>query len=388
MTWSIAHHSGGALIQLTSGFQEAIFHLPGITITFAALKVCQEFDQLDFKITASKDEALALLSGGVCDYVSESALADAQVGELFSIEENGEFHLESMVGTAWEHIDFGINSVDELLTPVFSQKETRQAFAMCIDRERLVNELFPGYSEVPHSYTHPSHPLYNPNTRQYNYDPQTAAAVLDSTGWVDGDRDAATPRTALGVPGVMDGTPLIITLLTTNEDEKIKAGELIKESLSNCGVQVEIRNLPVEEFYTSGPDGLVFGRKFSLTQFNWITALEPPCKLYTSNEIPGPYPKFEKGWGGANVSGYSNPEYDRLCSNANSTIPGMTEHANSHLAAQAIYSEEIPSLPLYLRPEWVIMRPDMCGFQADTSAGSSLRNIEDFNYGEGCRTVR
>jgi len=346
-----------------------------------------KFDHLIFRFTSSTDEVLALLSDGDYDYISKSALLDLDKVELFSLKENGEMHVETKVGTAWEHIDFGINSIDETITLFTSQKETRQALAMCIDRERFVTELFPGESEVCHSYVHPSHPLFNPNIRQYNFHPQTAAALLDSSGWVDGDGDASTPRKALGVPGVADDTPLIFTLLTTNEDEKIKAGELIKESISNCGVQVDISNLPVEEFYAPGPDGPVFGRKFSRTQLNWISSLQPACSLYKSSEIPGLYPESKMGWGGANVSGYSNPEYDRICSNANSSIPEMTAYPDSHFAVQEIFSEELPALPLYLRPEWVITRPEMCAVQVDPSALSSMRDIEDFECGEGCRTV-
>ena len=61
--------------------------------------------------------------------------------------------------------------------------------------------------------------------------------------------------------------------------------------------------------------------------------------------------------------GYSYPEFDRICSTANSTIPGMTEHANSHLAAQAVFSQDLPSLPLYLCQDWVITRSDLYGVE-------------------------
>ena len=88
------------------------------------------------------------------------------------------------------------------------------------------------------------------------------------------------------------------------------------------------------------------------------------------------------------MSGYSNPEFDRICSTTNSTIPGMTEHAVLHLASQAVFKQYLPSLPLYLRPGWVITRSDIDGVEGDPPAGNSLRDIEAFEDGEGCSPTR
>ena len=49
--------------------------------------------------------------------------------------------------------------------------------------------------------------------------------------------------------------------------------------------------------------------------------MEPACFLYTSEEIPGPYPQYPKGWGGANASGYSNLQFDLACRQALNSLP-------------------------------------------------------------------
>jgi len=256
---------------------------------------------------------------------------------------------------------------------------------MCINRGQMVEELFLGHSEVADSYVHPSHPLYNPAVRHYDFDPAAASALLDSLGWLDSDGDPNTPRLSLGVPEVLDGTPLTFTFLTTDEDEKVRAAEILKVSLSECGVQVEMSPIPSETLFAPGPDGPVFGRKFSLAQFNWETALQPPCYLYLTSEIPGSYPGHPKGWGGANASGYISPEFDAACNLALTSLVDSPEHRDAHYLAQAIFSEELPVIPLYLRPSWVVTRSDLCGVQVDASMRSSFWNIEEFDFGEGCK---
>jgi peptide/nickel transport system substrate-binding protein len=186
------------------------------------------------------------------------------------------------------------------------------------------------------------------------------------------------------VIGVPAGAVFELPVLTTDEAEKSQAAEIIRSSLAQCGIAVKIQTVAPEELFASGPDGLVFGRNFSAAQYGWVASLEPPCFLYTSSEIPGPYPEFPKGWGGANASGYSNPEFDQACQQSQATLPDDPEHRQAHDRAQAIFAEDLPALPLYLRVKLVAARPDICNVSVDPSAESALWNLEAFDYGDGC----
>jgi peptide/nickel transport system substrate-binding protein len=255
---------------------------------------------------------------------------------------------------------------------------------MCIDRQRMADELFFGQSQILDSYAPPTHPLVNPEARHYDFDPQAAAELLQSVGWLDLDNDPATPRLSQGVPGLPGGIPFEFTYLTTDEEEKQRAAQIVKDSLAQCGIQVNVATSDWNDLLAPGPDGPVFGRNFSMAQFGWVTALQPPCFLYTSTEIPGPYPEYPKGWGGANASGYSNPDFDGACQQAFTSLPDTPEHQEAHFRAQAIFAEELPAVPLYLRLKLVAMRPDMCNVVVDASAESALWNLEAFDYGENC----
>jgi len=350
---------------------------------FRAAEGLPHFEQLVFRFVSSPEEALEALLAGECDLADQTTGLEGSLPELTELEASGRLAL-SIEESAWEHLDFGVSSSDPARVQLFSSKEVRQAVAACIDRERLASELFQGRSSVPHTYLPSGHPLANSEARSYPYDPQAASAALEAAGWVDADANPATPRLAQGVAGVPDGTPFTVTLVTTDEPEKQAAAALIRDSLAQCGVQVEISAGAAAAQFAPGPDGPVFGRRFDLAQYAWPLGLESPCYLYTSAEIPGAFPEFPKGWGGANASGFSNAEYDRVCAQARAALPGAPEYESAHRQAQALFAEELPALPLYWRPSVVAYRPDLCGLQPGAFTSGALANLESLGLGPNC----
>jgi peptide/nickel transport system substrate-binding protein len=346
------------------------------------------FDELIYKFLSPDEDIIALIENGDCDIIDNSLINDDEIPDLLDAEKTGSLKVNIHPGLAWEHLDFGIVSYSNDPYPpfsLFSLKETRQAMATCIDRQRMVDELTYGISEVPDVYLPSSHPLHNADIKQYRFEPQTASAIFDSIGWRDIDNDPATPRVAVGIQGIPDGTPLSTTLLISDEPEKVRIAQIIQESLVQCGVEIQIQDLHFDELLQPGPDGLIFGRQFSMAEFNWSGSVQPPCFLYTTKEIPGPYPEFPKGWGGANVTGYSNLDFDRACHLSEEIIENTPGNIAAQYQAQAFFTEDIPSIPLYIRLKIVVTRPDFCWLNFETGTVSAFSNIEMFDYGEGCQ---
>ena len=342
------------------------------------------FDRLVFRFIPNGDEALAALLAGECDVVDKTVLSEEQNASLGELQGAGKLAVAFENGSAWEHADFGITTLSQGAPSLFQSKEMRQAIALCIDREGLAAALFPGQSQVPATYLHPQHPFYDPEVPTYAYDPGGAADRLTSLGWIDEDANPQTPRRSVGVPGVPDGSPLEISYQTIDGAVRRQAAGMIQASLAACGVQLNVTYLPADQLFAPGPEWSVFGRLFQMAQFGWETSLEPACFLYTTQEIPGPYPTYPRGWGGANLTGYSSPAFDQACETARSTLPDQAEHAQAQRLAQSIFSDDLPVIPLYLIPSRVAMRLDMCGVQLDPSASSALWNLEAFDYGESC----
>ncbi len=378
------------------------------------------FDYLVYKLIGERTSSgrldIGVILSGECDLLDQSNHLDDQSELLLALENAGQLSATFVTGTVFEHADFGINPVsydDGYDTAVdrpdfFGDVRTRQAIAMCMDRQEVVDTVMFGESVVLDSFLPPEHPLFNTNVTRYPFDPETAASLLNEVGWVH-DGDPATPRVAQDIPNVPDGTLLEFNFWTTTATQRQKATKILAASLAECGVKVNLEYWVSGEYFADGPEGPLFGRKFDMGQFAWLTGVQPPCYLWISEKIPGesdltvsevPWLRealgpdadleaiaFPYGWDGPigqNNTGYANPEYDAACETALSLFPGQEGYEYYHLEAQRIFAEDLPIIPLYLRLKLAVTRPDFCGFFLDPTARSEMWNIEEFGYGSHC----
>jgi len=362
------------------------------------------FDELLFRFIGQENTNLNLIQSGACDLIDQAAsrtLLESSLQEINQMESTGQLQSYFAAGPVWEHVDYGILPLeyDDGYLPggdrpgFFSDVRVRQAFALCMDRDRVADEVLRGLSNVPGSYLPEEHPLYNPDLTRYEFDPAAGGQLLQEAGWVDHDADPTTPRQAIGIQGILDGTPLVVSYTTSQAEQRQAAMRILVESLAGCGIQVEAVVGPAEQVYASGPEGPVFGRRFDLAQFAWSASYQPACQLWTSSQIPGD-PNLENedgstifpyGWGGVNAAGYRDSEYDRACETALGTLPGQPGYIENHQAVQMLFSNQLPVVPLYQHVNLALSRADMCGFSFDPSAISEFWNIENFDHGLGCK---
>jgi peptide/nickel transport system substrate-binding protein len=185
-------------------------------------------------------------------------------------------------------------------------------------------------------------------------------------------------------PGAVSNQSLALTLLTADDAESQSIAAILQNSLDDCGIGLEISAGPAEQVFASGPGGAVFGRQFELAQFAWPYGSQPACYLYLSEAIPGQdLTVFNYGWGGWNISGWSDAAYDAACQQAQASLPGEAGYGDAERQAQAIFAEQLPALPLFQRFALVAARADFCGAASDP--GSQLvQNLEFYGYGEWC----
>lgn len=352
---------------------------------FRASENLPPFEKLVFRFVGEGASAIDALLSGECDLADETSFPVNQRETIARLLSEGSLNTYIHPETGWEQISFGIQPVDPDRSAPFASREVRQAAAYCIDREGLVAKLnLPG-SEVMQNYISSKHPLFPAEAAQYPFDPAKAAELLDSAGWLDSDSDPGTPRTAVSVSGIPDGTPLKVSYLVPADDEHQEAAALIQENLEACGFEVEIRTMEWQELLSAGPEGPVFGRNFDLAQFGWAAVDDAGCALYLSSEIPGPYPEHSKGWGGSNAGGYSNQEYDQVCRASLLTLPALESSAGAGRSAPEIFAEDLPVLPLYTHSGIFASRSDLCGLSVESAGTDALWNLEAVNYGDFCK---
>jgi peptide/nickel transport system substrate-binding protein len=350
-----------------------------------------KFDTLVYRFLGTNSTANvdALLSGE-CDIVDQTSHLEDQLPTLNDLSTAKKIQVAYSTGPEWEHLDFGIKpaSYDDGNNPItgdrpdfFGDPRTRQAFADCLDRQAVVDQLLFKHSAVPDTFLPPGHPLLDPKVTHYAADPGAGEKLLDAVGWKDTDQDPATPRIAKGVAGVAEDTPFTVTYLTTQAGMRVQAANLLAKSLAGCGIEVKVETHTTGDLFASGPDGALFGRKFDLAQFSWQVGPQPVCSLYTSARIPNAADK----WIGENIAGYSNPAFDQACQSAAAALPGASGYAESQAKAQELFSQDLPVIPLYLVPHVEAARTDVCGLSADPSARSEFWNIENLDMGAGCK---
>jgi peptide/nickel transport system substrate-binding protein len=362
---------------------------------FRASEGLPKFENLVYRFTGGDpNAAIAAILAGECDIVDQTTAMDSQSQLLLELQAKGQINATFVTGTTWEHADFNIQPIESIWNSgafagwvaagstdgPFGDVRLRQAVAMCMDRQSVVDTVMYGQSVVIDTYLPPNHPLFNADAKHWPFDPAAAATLLDEIGWLDADGDPATPRVATGVVGVPDNTLLEFNYETTNATMRQQATQIMAQSMAGCGIKVNLSYYPASQWFAAGPDGKLYGRLYDLGQFAWLTGVTPPCDLYLSTQLP----TAENGWAGQNNPGFHDPAYDTACNTQLQSLPGEPAYDTAAKEAQAIFADQLPVVPLFLRLKLAATRPDMCNFIMDPTANSEMWNMENFDYGTGC----
>lgn len=333
-----------------------------------------KIDQIQFRFVSSSSQAFSQLLSGECDVAPSDTLSISEAGKLLEAEKNGLLAAYFQPGTIFEHIDFGINMVEEFENTQpdwFQDERVRQAFVMCTDRQRMVDELLFGRAEVLNAYVPTYHPLTPADIAVWPRDVEQANALLEEAGYPDEDEDGLREDRH-------SGTRFIVTLLGVTGNELLEqVAAIFQENLAECGVQVELQLLHADQYFADGPEGPLFGRKFDLAAFPWLISIEPNCGLYLSSRIPAAENNWNREFN--NQTGFSFPAFDEACDMALSSLPGTDGYQTGHQEALRIWSRQLPVIPLFMRLNLAATRPEVQNFILDSTQSTELWNIAEFD---------
>jgi len=348
------------------------------------------YDELVFRFTPDPDTALSLLLSGACDALAPSVSLEEHAGLLLAAEAQGILQMEVAGTLTLESLDFGIRPAEyddgfSLLAgdrpDFFGDPRTRQAVALCLDRQQVVDTVLFGLAEVADSFLPAEHPFYNDQLTGHAYNAPAGSALLEQVGWHDQDGEASTPRLARNVTGVVDGTPLELDYWTVGTPQRRQVSEILAASLAGCGIKVNLQYFNYEDFYAPAPQGVLFGRQFELAEVAMGSeGAEPPCTWHSSREIPD----GQNQWSGTNLSGYDDPAYDAACRSAQTAMREEEAYAENLRLVQAMLSDDLPVVPLFWRIKVAAARPGLCNFVLDPTAASDLWNIERYADDASC----
>ncbi len=284
-----------------------------------------------YRFISDTNTIIANLLAGTADGTDTTGIPFAQGLELeerLQREGRTDIVLKAMPGLTWEHIDMNMDNVH------LKDKRVRQALTYATNREELVQQLFQGKQPVSHTFLPEKHYGYNKNTKKYAYDPARARALLAEAGY------------APGSDGVLQkgGQRLSFTFITTAGNRVREAvQQILQAQWKAVGAEVKIQNQPARSYFGD----TLPARQFELAMYALTKAPTIGCEEeLTIDHIPG-----AGQTGGQNYPGYRNAEVDRLCH----AVPEELDEAKRVQMlqrVQEIWSEDLPSIPLYLRSDY------------------------------------
>jgi peptide/nickel transport system substrate-binding protein len=169
--------------------------------------------------------------------------------------------------------------------PILAHREVRQALAYATDRATLIRYLLRGQARAASGLLPPNHWAYEPNVRQYPYDPAQAEQLLDAAGFPRGP----------------DGVRFHVTMKTSTDESARLLSEALAGEWKLVGVALDLRPLESATFLSDVGRG-----SFQLYTFRWVGANNDPDifnYVFSSKRMP-PL--------GANRGHYRNPALDAL----------------------------------------------------------------------------
>ncbi len=234
--------------------------------------------------------------------------------------------------------------------PALQDVRVRRAIAHGLDRTAFLERVAFGQGNIATAPVSSGIPTaYAAGLDLPDYDPDAARSLLEQAGWVsDGERI----RTASGVAGVPDGTPLAIGVHLFPRFAAY--GELMKALLLEVGIDVEVKALERATMV----DEVFVQRDFDTNMISYCNGTDPEVgirRMYISGNIaPIPF---------SNSSAYRNAEVDDLFDRARNTVD-RDARAALYREMQEILVDELPYFWLVETTATRIHTSDCTGFRA------------------------
>ncbi len=239
-------------------------------------------------------------------------------------------HVKSLPYAAIDYVAMNM----ELPDSPFKKKEVRQAFAMAIDKDEAIRVGMQGQGDREDGLLPPGVPGRNEAIKPYPFDAVKARALLAQAGYPNGQGFPALPFTYLNGNSSVDRVAANI------------AGQLKKN------LNVEMQTTPMETsvfLEDSSRKKLVFSLR------GWIMDYLDPqdvlsLLLRSDRVVNGTHTNP------TNNSGYSNPEFDRLCDAADVEL-NPAKRADLYKKAEQLAVDDAPWVPIYFQRNLLLVRP-------------------------------
>ncbi len=245
-----------------------------------------------------------------------------------------------------------------------SHLEVRQAMAMAIDQQALINLALHGFA-LPLCTDHPSavHPGYRPGAVcPLLFNPAAANKLLDDNGWLkgpDGIRARGGQRLEFEYSTSLGG-----------HSWRLDVEAIVQRYLRAIGIQLDIQNYPSGMFFgsflpggqASPPTGAVAGR-YDIAEAQNLFGYDPDdSSLLSCDQIPP---------NGGNFTFYCNHDLDALYKQELATVdPGVRQQIFDQI--HDIYLAQLPFIVLFSPTSIGMVRKGTHNYQISPFEGATV----------------
>jgi peptide/nickel transport system substrate-binding protein len=149
-----------------------------------------------------------------------------------------------------ENVFYAFNTThkDPELRKIFDDLRFRQAVSVAINRDEIADLVYLGQGAPMQSFPaeHATVTFVPEDLKSFmiQYDPDKSKALLDEIGLKDSDGDGVRER--------LDGKPLVIKLVYSNQGAPVKMHELFRDYLGAIGIRVDLKEVTSDEYRADG----------------------------------------------------------------------------------------------------------------------------------------
>jgi len=227
----------------------------------------------------------------------------------------------------------------------FKNREVRRAFAMAIDPEEIVRDVLGGVNQVALGVLPPQIPGFREKPNHLPFDPAEAKRVLAAAGYPDGK----------GLP------PLLMNFRDGRPDVEKVAVAVQAQIKKNLGVEVTLGKMEWTAYLAKRDKG-----GLQMFHMRWgADYLDPENFLTLLLTTNAP----------ENKMGYSNPEVDRLCAEAD-IMPAGPERDAKYAQAEDLILQDAPWRPIYFQRDAELISPRVKGLTESVFGHLPHVNVE------------
>lgn len=274
-----------------------------------------KLDKVTFRFISDDDTRMLEFKKGTVN-----VLPDIPPQNIKELENEPGVTIERILGNG--HTYLGMNNK----RPIFEDVRVRQAIAMAVDREPIIEHALQGvgqpiFGPLPKTIFGYSQEIEDLAKEKYARNTEEAKKLLAAAGWNETNSDGVVMK---------DGKPFSVELWTTDEPVMQRIGQILQNQLMEVGIEIKLAVKEDAAIRAQAPEG---AHEMLLWRYNW----------YDADIL---YSMF--GEGQSTRMHYENAELDQLLLDAQVEMD-PEKRLKVYEEAQTILVEESPWVPLFVR---------------------------------------